>query len=85
MTQNPYYELLELIRAQQTGAGPHFFLARLQQLSPPVFAVEEAEVQPDLIPAGLVLTEADKQRDFLCLWLEGRVLLLGRLERPDWR
>ena len=60
-------------------------LARLQQLSPPVFAVEGAEVQPDLIPAGLVLTEADKQRDFLCLWLEGRVLLLGRLERPDWR
>jgi hypothetical protein len=37
------------------------------------------------VPAELTLTEADKQRDFLCLWLEGRVLLLGRLEEPDWR
>ncbi len=85
MTNNPYYQLLGLIRAQQTGAGAPFFLARLQQLSPPVFAAEGAEVQFDLIPAGLVLTEADVQRDFLCLWLEGRVLLLGGLERPDWR
>ncbi len=85
MTQNPYYQLLALIRAQQTGQGAQFFLARLTRLAPPVLEAEGAQVQPALIPAGLTLTEDDLQRDFLCLWLEGRVLLLGGLEKPDWR
>ena len=84
MTQNPYYQLLALIRAQQSG-GPQFFLARLTRLAPPLLEAEGAQEQPALVPAELTLTEADKQRDFLCLWLEGRVLLLGRLEEPDWR
>lgn len=85
MTQNPYYQLLALIRAQQSGGGAQFFLAQLTRLAPPLLEAEGAQVQPALVPAELTLTEADKQRDFLCLWLEGRVLLLGRLEEPDWR
>ena len=64
MTQNPYYQLMALIRAQQSG-GPQFFLARLTRLAPPLLEAEGAQVQPALVPAELTLTEADKQRDFL--------------------
>lgn len=85
MTQNPYYQLLALIRAQQSGTGLRCFLVRLQQVSPPVFTAEGVEVTPDLVSAGLTLTEADRDGVFLCLWLEGRVLVLGRMEKPDWR
>ena len=85
MMHNPYYQLLALIRAQQTGAGAQCFLARLQQVTPPIFVAEGANVQPDLVPAGLTLTEADKNGEFLCLWLDGRVLILGRMTVPDWR
>ncbi len=85
MTENPYYRLLTLIRAQQPGAGARFFIARLQQLSPPVFTADGASVSPDLIPAGFALQENDLGADFLCLWLEGQVLPLFRLEHPSWR
>ena len=85
MMHNPYYQLLALIRAQQTGEGASFFLAQLQQVTPPVFVTEGTEVQPDLVQAGLVLTEADRNGEFLCLWLDGRVLVLGRMTVPDWR
>lgn len=85
MTDNPYYELLALIRAQQAGDRPKFFTARLQQLSPPVFTTGETVVLPGLIPVGMVLGEADLQAEFLCLWLEGQILLLCRLEEAPWR
>ena len=85
MTDNPYYQLLALIRAQQAVDRPQFFTARLQQLSPPVFVIGDTQVTPQLIPAGMVLEQADLQAAFLCLWLEGQVLLLCRLEEAPWR
>lgn len=85
MTDNPYYQLLALIRAQQVASAAQFFIARLEQLSPPVFSAGEAEVCPRLTAGGLTLTQADLQAAFLCLWLEGQVLLLCRLDEASWR
>lgn len=85
MTENPYYRLLTLIRAQQAANQPRFFTARLQQLAPPIFTAEDAPVSPDLIAAGLDLMDTDLGADFLCLFLDNQVLLLCRLEHPFWR
>ena len=85
MTDNPYYQLLALIRAQQPAQGAQFFTARLEQLSPPVFRTDDTEVIPHLTSAGITLDERDLQAAFLCLWLEGQVLLLCRLDEASWR
>lgn len=85
MTENPYYRLLALIRAQQGAAPPQCFTARLQQLSPPVFTAGDTEFSPTLATAGMTLSESQLGQDFLCLWLEGRGILLCGLEEVSWR
>lgn len=85
MTENPYYRLLALIRSQQTGSSGQFFTATLTRLSPPVFLAGEAEVVPDWTVGELTLRSTDLGKSFLCLWLEGQVLLLHPLNTPDWR
>ena len=85
MTENPYYRLLALIRAQQTPNESRFFTAKLQQLAPAVFAAGDARVTPRLQSAGLKLSARDVGADFLLLWLEGQTVLLCRLEASDER
>ena len=85
MTENPYYRLLELIRSQQTTASGQFFTATLTHLSPPMFIAGETEVTPDWTVGELTFQDTDLGKSFLCLWLEGQVLLLHPLNTPDWR
>lgn len=85
MTENPYYRLLTLIRAQQASNESRFFTARLQQITPAVFAAGDALLTPQLYAAGLSLTLQDVGADFLLLWLEGQTVLLCRLESSTER
>lgn len=80
MTENPYYSLIRLIRAQSGGGGQPLFLALLEQAEPPVFSVGGERFSPALAAHGLQFSAEDAGSTYLCLSLDGQAAVLCRLE-----
>lgn len=80
MMDNPYYQLIRLIRSQSGGGGQQaFFTAVLTQAEPAVFLAGEAPFSPAMTAAGLTLSPQDVGGTYLCLSLDSQTAVLCRL------
>ena len=80
---NPYYQLVALIRAQSGRGGDGPFSAKLKMADEKIAAltVEGDALEGDLWRvSGLELTAEDDGKDALCLPFDRGFLVLGKIE-----